>query len=206
MIPVIVVALVVYARTLAPTLTWGHHGSDGGDLVTAVATAGVPHPTGYPTYTLLGRLFLLIPWGDAAHRINLMSAVFAALAAGLLYLILLRTFRLFKAQPPGLTARFAAAAALSFAFAPLFWSQAVIAEVYTLNAFFIALVIYLVLRWMERPDVRVLSAAALACGLGMGNHVTIVLLVPALLALLAEEVRHLGKLLEKSSPKSLAQT
>ena len=192
MIIVSILALLVYLRTMAPTITWRHYGADGGDLIAAVATQGVPHPTGYPTYTLLGQLFLLLPWGDPAYRLNLMSAVFAALAVGLLYLILLSTFRLFRHQRLELRDRLvAAAAALAFALSPLFWSQALITEVYTLNAFFIALVVYLALRWMEEPRPRTLAAAALACGLGAGNHVTILFLVPALAFLLVPRRRHL---------------
>jgi len=185
MIPVFALSLVVYVCTVAPTITWRHHGADGGDLITAAAVRGVPHPTGYPTYTLLGRLFLLIPWGDRAFRLNVMSAVFAALACALLYLAILSTFRLCGDGQIGLPERMAAgAAALSLAFSPLFWSQALIAEVYTLNAFFVVLVIYLVLRWMEDPGHTTLSAAAFFCGLGMGNHLTMVWLLPALSILL----------------------
>ncbi len=46
--------LTVYGMTLAPGLTWANSGADGGDLITAAATGGVPHPTGYPVYLLLG--------------------------------------------------------------------------------------------------------------------------------------------------------
>ena len=46
-------ALALYARTLAPGLTWAHHGADGGDLLAAALTHGVPHPSGYPAYQLL---------------------------------------------------------------------------------------------------------------------------------------------------------
>lgn len=192
MIAVFALALIVYLRTLAPTITWSHHGADGGDLITAVAVQGVPHPTGYPTYTLLGKLFLLIPWGDQAFRLNVMSAVFAALACALLYLVVLSTFRLLGDSQPGLPERAAAgAAALALAFSPLFWSQALIVEVYTLNAFFIALVLYLMLRWMEEPSNTTLSAVAFVCGLAMGNHLTIVWLLPALPILLWSRRRHL---------------
>ena len=38
-------------------------------------------------------------------------------------------------------------AALTFAFTPTFWSQAVVTEVYTLNAAFVALILWLVLLW-----------------------------------------------------------
>ncbi|MGD8969639.1 MAG: DUF2723 domain-containing protein, partial [Anaerolineae bacterium] len=181
MIAVVAIALTTYLRTLAPTITWAHNGADGGDLITAVATQGIPHPTGYPTYLLLGRLFLLVPWGDQARRLNLMSAVFAALTAGLLYLIVLCTFRLFGDRRIALRERLlAAASALAFAFSPLLWSQALIAEVYTLNAFFVALTIALVLRWMEERKRGFLIGAAFAYGLGLGNHLTLSLVGPAI--------------------------
>jgi hypothetical protein len=185
MVVVVAIALAVYLRTLAPTITWAHHGADGGDLITAVVTQGIPHPTGYPTYLLLGRLFLLVPWGDAARRLNLMSAVFAALTVGLLYRIVLRTFRLFGGPQEDRRARLiAGASALAFAFSPLLWSQAVISEVYTLNGFFTALTVELMLWWERGGGHWTLGAAALAFGLGLGNHLTLSLLAPALLLLL----------------------
>jgi hypothetical protein len=184
-VAVFALALAVYLKTLAPSITWAHNGADGGDLIAAVATQGVPHPTGYPTYLLFGRLFLLLPWGDQARRLNLMSAVFAALAAGLVYVTALSTFRLFGGKQIALRERLvAAASALAFAFSPLLWSQALIAEVYTLNAFFVALTIALVLLWMDAQKPGFLIAAAFAYGLGLGNHLTLALLAPAIALLL----------------------
>jgi hypothetical protein len=182
---VVAIALTAYLTTLAPSITWAHNGADGGDLIAAVVTQGVPHPTGYPTYLLLGRLFLLVPWGGQAWRLNFMSAVFAALTAGLLYLIVLSTFRLFGDGQIALPDRLlAAASALAFAFSPLLWSQALISEVYTLNVFFVALTVALVLRWMEQGKGRFLGAAAFVYGLGLGNHLTLALLGPAIALLL----------------------
>ncbi len=165
---ILVVAWAVYLLTLAPTLTWAHDGADGGDLITATWVLGVPHPPGYPTYVLLGRLFLLWPLGDPAYRLNLMSATAAAGTVALVYLI--------AREAIGATAwrdhALAGAAALALAFSPLFWSQAVIAEVYALNALFVALAAYLLLRWM-RGCRWCLPLAALTLGLGLGNHLTL---------------------------------
>jgi hypothetical protein len=72
------VLLTVYLLTLPSTLTWAHYGTDGGDLVTAVIRGRLPHPPGFPTYLLLGTLFVQLPWGEPAWRLNLMSAVMAA--------------------------------------------------------------------------------------------------------------------------------
>ncbi len=71
----------VYWLSLAPTITWQHDGADSGDLATAVAVGGVPHPSGYPTYLAMAELFRSLPLGgDVAYRLNLMSAVCAAAA------------------------------------------------------------------------------------------------------------------------------
>ncbi len=181
---VVALAGAVYLRTLAPSITWAHHGADGGDLATAVATGGIPHPSGYPTYVLLGQLFALLPWGDLAYRLNLMSAVGAALTVGILYLIVLRSLRTFAGADPGPQPHIVAAAGgLAFGFSPLFWSQALIVEVYTLHALFVAAVTYLINRWLERPRVGLLAATALAMGVGLGNHLTLALMIPVLAVL-----------------------
>ncbi|MCK4472650.1 MAG: DUF2723 domain-containing protein, partial [Anaerolineae bacterium] len=166
--------LVVYGATMAPTLTWAHYGADGGDLVTAVARGSIPHPPGSPTYLLLGELFIRLPWGEPAWRLNLMSAVLAAGAAALTAAairLLLRS-RIRNSQFAIRNSQSAICAGLSLGLAPLFWSQALIAEVYAPAAFFAALVGYLALRggpaWV----------LGLAWGVGMGAHPTLLFMAP----------------------------
>ena len=67
-------ALVLYARTLAPGLTWAHHAADGGDLLAAALVGGVPHPSGYPTYQLLLRTAVALFPGEPARAGNWLSA------------------------------------------------------------------------------------------------------------------------------------
>src|SRR3954447_8982933 len=65
-------ALVLYLATLAHGVTW----DDAGELAAGVAQLGVVHPTGYPTYVLLGHVFTLaVPFGDRATQANAWSAV-----------------------------------------------------------------------------------------------------------------------------------
>src|SRR5437899_1481108 len=71
-------ALWAYALTLSPTVAWVNLGEDSGDLLAASATLGIPHPTGYPLFVLLGRLATFLPLGTIAFRINLVAAVAAA--------------------------------------------------------------------------------------------------------------------------------
>ncbi len=184
-------AMTVYVATLAPGLTFEHNGVDGGDLIAAARTLGVPHPSGYPTYTLLAWLSIHLPVGTIAYRVNLLSALCASVTAGLACLsaqILLSESRH--------RLMLSAATGLTLAFSSLLWSQAVIAEVYTLLGLFAVLLVWLVLSWRQSPegDLRGggdvwLWLAGLALGVGLGNHLTLVFVVPALLVLLWPERR-----------------
>jgi len=177
-------ALAVYIATLAPGLTFEHEGVDGGDLIAAASTLGIPHPSGYPTYTLLAWLATHLSVGTIAYRVNLLSALCASLATGLTCLsaqILLADSR----HRPALSA----ATGLTFAFSALLWSQAVIAEVYALLALFAVLLLWLALSWRKGGGDMWLWLAALALGAGLGNHLTLVFVAPAMLILLWPERR-----------------
>ncbi len=163
------IALAVYAPTVARDLSWAGAATDGGELITASFTLGVPHPPGYPTYVVLGKLFSLLPLGTVAFRYNLFSAVCAALAAGLLAAVI-RVHWGERVRPT-----VAAAAALTFACLPLVWSQAVVAEVYALNLLVVAA---LVLAWVSRGPVAVVG---LLLGLAVTTHPTSLLMLPAAL-------------------------
>jgi hypothetical protein len=157
----------LYLRTLSPTIGQ----ADSFEFQVVAYTLGVAHPTGYPLYILLGKLFTFLPIGDVAYRVNLTSPVCASLAATFLYLFVRRLTR----------SRWAAlCAALTSAMARTLWSQAVIAEVYTLNALFVALALYLLLRWRDGHTAS-LPLLAFVLGLSLTNHLTTVLLIPAVL-------------------------
>jgi hypothetical protein len=172
--------LLIYLKSMAPGLTWANHGSDGGDLITAAATGGVAHPSGYPTYLFLAVLFQMFPVGSLAFRTNMMSALTAVAASELVYFLILKVISSSigtRSWLPGL------AAAFTFGLSPLLWSQAVITEVYTLHAFFVMLILYLsiqdlpLLLSQKRTD----CLTGLVFGLAMGNHLTTILLLPLLL-------------------------
>ncbi|MCX6029023.1 MAG: DUF2723 domain-containing protein [Chloroflexi bacterium] len=171
-------ALALYARTLAPGLTWAHSGSDGGDLLAAALTGGVPHPPGYPTYQLLLRAVLALVPGDPARTGNWLSAVCAALAVALLADLARRTL---PEQPwRGVVAM---VAALTWAASPTLWGQAVITEVYALNALIVVALLWLAWRWRAavqsgRTGTAWLVSTSLLLGLGLGNHLSLVWMLP----------------------------
>src|ERR671910_45372 len=166
---------ILYIGTLAPTvLPYGAPDTlDSPMLQTEVFVLGVGHPTGYPTYMMLTHLFTYLPFGDVAYRVNLASAVYAVAAVIVVYLAGLRLGRRTVA---------AAAGALAFGLSGAFWSQAVIAEVYTFEALLVALVILFLFLWRDRRDSRYLLLSAFLVGLSLTHHLTSVLLVPATLA------------------------
>jgi len=162
------VALAVYRITLAPDLTWANAASDGGELVTASVTLGVAHPPGYPTYLLLGKLFGLLPLGTVAFRYNLFSAICTAVAVGLLAAAIHEFWR------PRVRPIVASAVAMVFAFLPLVWSQAVVAEVYSLNLLVVAAFL---LAWSRRRA----AATGVLLGLALTTHLSSAVLLPAAL-------------------------
>lgn len=174
-------ALGLYAATMGRALVLEHGGSDGAELAVAAHTLGIPHPTGYPTYVLLAQAFRALPWGSLAGRLNLFSACAAALTVGLVGLSAAYLFTPQDSPLPALSA--ALTASLTLAAAGLFWSQALIAEVYTLHCAFTATLIWLMLRWRQGAG-WALPLAGLALGLGLGNHVSLLFLLPGIAVLL----------------------
>jgi hypothetical protein len=164
----------LYLFSMAPGLTWANYGADGGDLITAAATNGVAHPTGYPLYLLLARIFQSLPIGTLAYRTSLMSAVAAVLSAIIIYVLMLRGEK--TRITPALLSAYA------FGLSPLFWSQAVITEVYTLHILFIVILLFLSTEdsYNRYPPKKLNAALGLAFGLGIGNHVTMIFTLPFL--------------------------
>ena len=178
-------AFVLYLGTLAPTVLYYERPEliDAAMLQVHTYVLGITHPTGYPTYTMLAHLFTYLPFGDLAYRANLASAVFGAAAVFVLFFAgWLLSGRIWAA----------ATGSLAFAVGNIFWSQAVIAEVYTLNALFVAAVVLVLLLWRGTGRDRYLLAAAFLIGLSLTNHVTSGLLLPtAALFVLAVDRRKL---------------
>jgi hypothetical protein len=162
-----------YAFTIAPDITWSHFSADGGDLITAVATGGVPHPSGYPLYLILARLFQFIPLGTLAFRTNLFSAVCTILTALVLY-----AFLIHPSKGGSIARPVSFFAALTYGLAPLVWGQALVTEVYALHGLLMIVCLYVL-----DPGRLNLSewTRGLIFGLAAANHLTSVLIFPLLL-------------------------
>jgi hypothetical protein len=144
---------------------------DGAEFITVAAVLGVPHPPGYPLFTMLGHFFSLLPLGSIPFRVNLMSVVCDSLAVGIVYLSALR-----------LTSSHLAAVTVGLVLMvnPIFWTWSLSTEVFPLNNLLTALLILLLVTWHQKPESGgILVASFFVAGAGLTNQQTIILLAPA---------------------------
>jgi len=180
-----VLPLFVYLLTLAPSVTF----FDSGEFITATYSLGTAHSPGYPLFVNYAKPFTFLPFGNIAFRVNVATAVSAALACYGVYL--LTGYFLRDQELPG-GERFAAlakrlvslSAALTFAWTARLWLQSNHDKPYPILSFICAIVFYLMLLWRdsylsgeERPAYVYLGA--FLCGLGTGAHQIMVLMIPA---------------------------
>jgi hypothetical protein len=122
----LLLALVpIYLLTLGQTVGT----ADTFEFQVVVPKQGIVHPTGYPLYLMLTKAFTFLPVNSMAWRVNLASAIYGLAAVCLIYWLV---WRLQNRPIPALLA------ALIFGLTPTFWSQAIEAEVYTLQALIVA--------------------------------------------------------------------
>ena len=174
-----VVSFFVYLQTVAPSVSTIF--DDSLELQLVSFQPGIAHPTGYPLYTILGRLLTLLPLGTVAYRVNLLSALAGALTIVMVSLLVARiSGRHFAGFVAG----------LALAVSPVFWSQSTIAEVYTLNAFMVSLMVLCAVLWQDSVSGEGASATlprkwiwllAFVFGLGLAHHRSIVFMLPAVL-------------------------
>lgn len=155
---------------------------DGADMALAALTAGVAHPPGYPLYSLAGKLWLtLVPWGNPALRLNLLSAACGAASAAVLFA--------WTRRWAGTAA--AAASALAFGLSGPVWKFSLLGEKYVLHALFISLLLGLARGGRGNLAARA-RLSGLLLGLGLVNHQSLVLLLPALIVLWRAETSAQG--------------
>ena len=173
---------LVYFKTLSPTVSF----IDSGELATVCTTLGLAHPTGYPVYTLIGRLFSLLPLGSPVQNLNLLSLFFISFSNLFLFLVLLAIFELlFPELPESWRSYISLVSTLIFSFSPTLWSQATSNEVYALNSLLNAILFYLILSQLNLKSRGKLAQSDkylylffFLHGLSFGNHLSIVLLLP----------------------------
>ncbi len=187
-----VLCLGVYYASLGSSVG----GGDSGELITAAWDFGVAHPPGYPLWILLAKLFIeVIPAASVAVRVNLLSAVCDAAAAGVICYVVSRQGRSLAAG---------VAAGGLWAFGSLIWRYAIVAEVFALNNLFVALLVAVAFAYWRRPRYRLAWCGACLFGLGLTNHQTLLFVgLPLVLMLLRRGLRLRPRDPDKPPPRRL---
>lgn len=168
-----------YMVTSYPVLATG----DSGEFITGACRLGISHPPSFPLFSLIGKAFSILPLANDGWRVTLGVVLFSSCAAVLLFFIV----RLLSRSNAA-----ALIAALSYAFCPVVWSQAIIAEVYALNVCFLLACCFLLLRWKETGTPAYLYAFGLTFGLSLTNHYPLMLLaLPAYVLFIIINIRSL---------------
>lgn len=186
-----VIPFVIYVITLAPTVNF----IDSDELTTVASLLKVAHPTGYPLFTILGKVFTLIPVGDEAYRLNLMSAFVSSVSVMLFFRLMvfvISEFKLFKNDKTigeNLTSEIiyniSLSAALLLAFSATFWDNATVIEVYSLHTLFLILLIFIFLKAINYNitqnvtflrNEKYFILFSLLLGLSFSNHMSTVFL------------------------------
>lgn len=183
---------------------------DSGELAAVCRTLGIAHPPGYSLYTLVGRLWSLLPVGAVLTRLHLLSAILTASACGIAALAIRETFRQVVASRKHPLQRLGAilsvVGAWSWGLSPAVWPQAVENEVYGLHYLLLSIALWLGVALLGRPGRvgraggfgrgvdtrlpwRMRIALAYVLGLGLSHHLSIAFVLPAVaLAFLAQPV------------------
>jgi tetratricopeptide (TPR) repeat protein len=172
--------------TMSPEVTM----EDSGELVTGAFNFGVPHPPGYPLWAFLGWMWRhLVPFGNPAWRIGLLSVLTGAMVVGVLTLLMTRSVLMLlrsvswaneieERMKHWIALTVGASMALLFGFNRGVWLWACVPEMRVLNVFMFILTSCVFFAWMMRPDrYAFLYATILLYALGITNHQTIVVMV-----------------------------
>lgn len=214
-----VITFIVYFISLAPTVTL----EDCGELAVASDYLGVPHPPGYPIWTIITWIFTKIfsfvtyqGQPNPAWSVALASAVFGAFAAGITAMLICRSgFDMLRelrksSHVAHLTSEKTicwiggVVGSLLFAFTPVMWSQSVIVEVYSLNALFLVLIFLFTYQWMSRPSDHLLYLTAFIFGLGLTNYQVLLLAaLPLVFAIFMRDTKLFRDFLITGAPIAL---
>ncbi len=148
-------------------------GGNHGELTLTAYSLSISHPTGYPAFHSLLKIFQFLPFGAFDVKMNVSSALVTAINAALLFLILLQSVNT-------LSAAFGAAI---FTIVPQIWSQALSLEVYPLAVLFFLLQIRIL--FSLNGGTRQFLLLCFFFGLGLSHHMLNIILLPSALLFLS---------------------
>ena len=184
------IALITYSLTVEPTMSFW----DCGEYISTAAKLEVGHPPGAPFYQILGAFFSMFAFGNnelVALMVNMLSVFSSAFT--ILFMFWSSTILLKKIisnyteldnSKLIVVLGSSFVGALTFTFSDSFWNSAIEAEVYAMASLFIAILLWLGLRWEEEMNTprgnRWLLLISLVIGLSFGVHFMALLTIPAI--------------------------
>jgi hypothetical protein len=222
-----IVPLLAYGATLAPSITWRNGGIDSGDVATAAAVLGIGHPPGYALFVLLGHFAVrAAPWLEPARAVNWLCALLAAGTAGLAFRACIEL--ILRLSPPGDSGASpprrgapaatqackaaevdpgpylaALAATWAVSLGPLWWQQANLATVHSLNLLLAAGINLFAVRALTRGLARwEVPVVGLLLGLAVTHHLTL-LAMPASIIVVVLATRGCRHLFATVGPREI---
>ena len=174
-------SFTVYLLTLAPTI----YIEDAAEFAAAVPTLGITHPSGFPLYMLLGKLFtILVPIGEMAWRVNLFSAITTSFALAVFYYAIRSLLTIEKnwSNPSKsvIISFICFVSSLTLGFSQIIWHEATYAEVYPLYILFAISFLWCLAKWRETKDLRFIYFLVFLMGLSLANHLSIIVYFPGI--------------------------
>ncbi len=166
-----------YLMTMAPTIGF----IDSGELASVAVTLGSAHPTGYPLFTLLAKVFSMLPVADEPIvRLNILSALLTSLSVVVFFFLTIELLgksekRSWEVLPA------AVVSSMFIGFSRTFWFQGLAIEVYSLHLLLVMIDMLLFVKAVQRGSKHYWLLFAFMTGLSFTNHMTTVLLAPAML-------------------------
>jgi tetratricopeptide (TPR) repeat protein len=208
---VFILFFLLYASCAPHSIGW----KDAGEFTLFAQTLGVAHPAGYPLLLMVGKIFSLLPLGTVAFRLNLLSAFWGAMTVALVYVLMLMLlkkgelgrsvagFHIGGAQQnESLKVLVALGVAVIFGLSRSFWRFAAVCEAYTLHMAVLVglLCIFYTITFHPEGSLKRWWLLFFILGLGLGNHVTLILyapifLIPFLITLVRERLHRIPLLI-----------
>ncbi|HLC94541.1 MAG TPA: DUF2723 domain-containing protein [Patescibacteria group bacterium] len=164
--------LLIYIYTFSNTI----FGGDAGDLVSAIITKGIPHPPGYPFYTMLGILFNALPIPLTPVGKIILISTFSTIGAIIVFFFIVKECTPKKYFNPFIVIT----ALLIMSFNYIIWLYSSVIEVLPLNGLIILLLFYLGIRFYKTLKKKYLYFIVFLIGIGLTHHYTFVLVIPSI--------------------------
>lgn len=165
----VVILFPIYLYTMSPSVSVG----DAGEFITSAETLSLPHAPSYPLFSLMGKCVITLdPFANLGYRVNLLSLFCGVMTAVLFFLL---------SQRIGLNPFSSLIVSLLLCFSSVLWEHSITAEVFSLNSFFTVLILLSMKLGPDKyPLMHRTCLSAFLLGLGLGNHHTLILVLPTI--------------------------